>query len=99
MRPENDYFAGSTLDLREFGLAFARMIAALAVDPHGYFEKKYLARIASAASSQEINGVLTQLVQWAASAAFTDAQRRTLDSELMALGLPDFAALRLHFLP
>ncbi len=26
---------------RDFGVTFARLIAELGVDPHGYFEKKY----------------------------------------------------------
>jgi len=89
----------STAELREFGLAFAQMIAGLAVDPHGYFEKKYTARIERAESDIEIRGVLTQLVQWAASSAVSDQSRETLDKQLQQLGLPSVADLRLQFLP
>ena len=85
--------------LREFGLTFARLVAAMAVDPHGYFEKKYVARIEQASTDNEINGVLTQLVQWAASSSVSDAERTRLDNELTAQGLPSVAELRLHLLP
>ena len=89
----------SSLSLREFGLTFARLIAGMAVDPHGYFEKKYVARIEGASSDHEINGVLAQLVQWAASAAVSDVERSRIDSELTAQGLPSVAELRTHLLP
>jgi len=88
-----------SVSLREFGLTFARLIAGMAVDPHGYFEKKYVARIERASSDHEINGVLTQLVQWTTSSAVSDAERSRLDKELSAQGLPSVAELRLHLLP
>ena len=91
--------ASTSLTLRDFGLLFARLIAGMAVDPHGYFEKKYVARIEQSTSEQEINGVLTQLVQWAASSAVSDAERERLDRELDEQGLPSIADLRLHLLP
>jgi hypothetical protein len=86
-------------DLRELGVVFARMVAALAVDPHGYFEKKYTARIESAESDTEIRGVLAQLVLWTTSSALSDENRATLDNKLQQLGLPSVAELRLQFLP
>ena len=86
-------------DLRHFAIEFARMVAALAVDPHGYFEKKYTARIERAQSEIEVRGVLTQLIQWAASSAVTDENRATLDRKLQQLGKPSVAELRLQFLP
>ena len=86
-------------ELQEFAVMFARLIAALAMDPHGYFEKKYAARIERAESSEEINGVLAQLVQWAASSAVSDAERERLNRELDERGLPTIAALRIHYLP
>lgn len=89
----------SSVSLREFGLTFARLIAGVGVDPHGYFEKKYVARIEQSASDHEINGVLTQLVQWATSSAVSDAERARLDRELGAQGLPSIADLRVHLLP
>ena len=89
----------SSVNLREFGLTFARLVAAMAVDPHGYFEKKYVARIEQASSDNEINGVLTQLVQWTTSSSVSDAERSRLDNELSAQGLPSVAELRLHLLP
>ena len=89
----------STDELREFGLAFAHMIAGLAVDPHGYFEKKYCARIERSESDAEIRGVLAQLVQWATSSAVSDQSREMLDKQLQQLGLPSIAELRLQFLP
>ena len=77
----------SLTEIRAFGLTFARLIAGLAVDPHGYFEKKYAARIESAHSPQEINGIVAQLVQWAASTAVSDTEREHLDRELQSRGM------------
>ena len=89
----------SEITLRELGLIFARLIAGLAVDPHGYFEKKYTARIENAQSDSEIGGVLAQLVQWAVSSAVTDAQRAQPDHDLLAQGLPTVADLQVSLLP
>ncbi|MEE4186050.1 MAG: hypothetical protein V2J12_09810 [Gammaproteobacteria bacterium] len=95
----NELLASREVSLRDFGLTFARLIAALAVDPHGYFEKKYIARIEGSQSDYEIGGVLAQLVQWAVSSAVTDAQRERLDHDLSAQGLPSVADLRVSLLP
>ena len=86
-------------ELQEFAVTFARLIAAIAMDPHGYFEKEYTARIERAESTEEINGVLAQLVQWVASSAVSDAERERINRELDGRGLPTIAALRLHYLP
>lgn len=91
--------AGSQTNLRDFGLTFARLIASLGVDPHGYFEKKYCARIESAHTDNEISGVLAQLVQWSVSSAVSDDQRARLDAELQGKGLPTIADLRSLLLP
>lgn len=96
---KNSLLQEESISLRDLGLTFTRLLAAMAVDPHGYFEKKYVARIESATTENEINGVLTQLVQWASSSAVSDAERLRLDSELTAQGLPKVAELRLRFLP
>ena len=85
-------------ELQEFAITFARMIASLAVDPHGYFEKKYAARIERSESEQEIRGVLTQLVQWATSSALEDPQREKLDSELHDRGMPTTKELRAYLI-
>ncbi len=85
--------------LRDFALTFARMIAAMAVDPHGYFEKKYAARIESARSEQEINGVLIQLVQWVASTSISDDERARLDQQLAQQGFLSVHELRTRLLP
>ncbi len=86
-------------DIREFGITLARLIADLAVDPHGYFEKKYSARIANAHSEQEIRGVVTQLVQWVTSSSVSEQERAHLDRELGRRGLPSVSELRLQYLP
>ena len=88
-----------TNELQEFAVTFAQLIASLAVDPHGYFEKKYTARIERAASKEEINGVLAQLVQWAASSALSDSERDHIDRQLDERGMPTISLLRLHYLP
>jgi hypothetical protein len=89
----------SRLELRDFGVMFARLIAGLEVDPHGYFEKKYVARIERAQSDVEINGVVAQLVQWAVSSAVTDAQRDKINNELGKCQLPNVTELRRIYLP
>jgi len=94
----NHYLGEDPAKLQELALTFARLIASLAMDPHGYFEKKYAARIERSESEQEVRSVLTQLVQWAASSAVTDAQRTTLDKELGNRGMPTIDILRASFL-
>lgn len=86
-------------NIREIGIELARLIAGLAVDPHGYFEKKYIARIENAHTDIEVNGVLAQLVQWAVSSSISDSEREKLDRELANRGFPDIAELRLQYLP
>jgi hypothetical protein len=93
------FFEQDPVDLREFSVEFARMIASLAVDPHGYFEKKYTAKLENATSEQEVCGVLTQLVQWAASSSLSESQHKTLNRALDMRGFPSIDDLRLHFLP
>jgi len=85
--------------LQTFAVTFAQLVAGLAVDPHGYFEKKYTARIMGSQSAEEINGVLAQLVQWIGSAAINTQEREHLDRELARRDLPSIADLRLHYLP
>jgi hypothetical protein len=85
--------------LQEFAVVFAQLVAGLAVDPHGYFEKKYTARIMGSQSMEEINGVVAQLVQWIGSPAINNQERERLDHELARRELPSIADLRLHYLP
>ena len=87
------------IELRDFGLTFASLIANLAVDPHGYFEKKYTARIENARSEYEISGVLAQLVQWAASSSVSEDERARLDQQLARHGFPAVNELRRQLLP
>lgn len=86
-------------DRREIGLVLTRLIAGLAVDPHGYFEKKYTARIESAISDAEISSVLAQLLQWIGSSSVSERERAKLDRELSGRGLPKINDLRLQYLP
>ena len=95
----NHYLGKDPAALQEFAITFARLIASLAMDPHGYFEKKYAARIERSESEQEVRSVLTQLVQWATSSAITDAERTTLDKQLGEQGMPTIDILRANFLP
>jgi hypothetical protein len=87
------------ITLRDFGLAFARLIAALAVDPHGYFEMKYAARIEKAHSAAEISEVVVQLLQWVTSSEVTDTERKRIDAKLSEQGLPCLADLCCHLSP
>ena len=89
----------SLAEIRDFGLTFARLIAGMAVDPHGYFEKKYAARIESANSVQEASLILAQLVEWAGSTAVSDQERDYLERELGKRDMPSIASLRQQYLP
>ena len=84
---------------REFGITFARLVAGMAMDPHGYFEKKYAARIEHARSVQEIEGVVAQLVQWVTSSAINADERARLEHELERHALPSLDDLRARYLP
>ena len=92
------YLQQGTTEFRDFAITFAQLIAGLAMDPHGYFEKKYTARLERSESEQEIRGVLTQLVQWATSSAISDAQRDRLNHELGDRGMPSVDDLRASLL-
>jgi hypothetical protein len=94
----NSYLGEDLAALQKFAITFAQLIAGLEMDPHGYFEKKYAARIERSESELEVRGVLTQLVQWAVSSEVTDAQRTTLDKELGSRGMPTVDILRANFL-
>jgi hypothetical protein len=85
--------------LQQFAVTFAQLVAGLAVDPHGYFETKYTARIMASQSAEEINGVVAQLVQWIGSPVINNQERERLDRELARRELPSIADLRLHYLP
>ena len=93
-----NYLHKGKAELQEFALTFARLVAGLAMDPHGYFEKKYTARIERSDSEQEIRGVLTQLVQWATSSAVSDEERKRLNHELSDRGMPSVDDLRASLL-
>jgi hypothetical protein len=94
-----EFISKGTNELQAFAVTFVQLIAGLAVDPHGYFEMKYTARIERAASTEEINGVLAELVQWAAGADLSDSERVRIDRQLDERGMPTIAVLRLHYLP
>ena len=81
-------------EIRQFGLTFARLIAGLAVDPHGYFEKQYAARIESAQSVEEISGVVANLVRWVESPVISGQERAQLSRELEELGMPSIEDIR-----
>jgi hypothetical protein len=95
----NRYLQAGATELSELAITFSQLIAGLAVDPHGYFEKKYAARIEQSQSEQEVRGVLVQLLQWAVSSAVTDSERETLDRELAERGMPNINDLRANLLP
>jgi hypothetical protein len=85
-------------ELQAFAITFTQLIAGLAVDPHGGFEKQYTARIERSDSEREIREVLAQLVQWAIGQAVTDSQREQLDRQLVDRGMPKVDDLRAHLL-
>ena len=78
----------SLTETRGFGLTFVRLVAGLAVDPHGYFEKQYVARIENAQSTEEIKSVVAHLVRWIESPVISSQERDTLKRELDQLNLP-----------
>ena len=87
------------IEIREFGLTFARLIANLAVDPHGYFEKQYAARIENAHSTEEITGVIANLVRWVESPVISDNERDQLSRELEERGMPSIEDIRQQRFP
>ena len=89
----------SNIDLRALGIELARMVAGLAVDPHGYFEKKYTARIENSSSDEEISSVLAQLLQWVGSSELSETECEKLNRELADRGFPTIDDLRLQYLP
>ena len=89
----------SLAETRDLGLIFSRLIAGMAVDPHGYFEKKYVIRIESSQSANEINLLLAQLVQWVGSSDVSDQEREYLDRELGKRDLPSIDYMRQQYLP
>lgn len=88
------YLYKGKAELQEYAVTFAQLVAGLAMDPHGYFEKKYTARIERSDSEQEIRGVLTQLVQWISSSSVSDSERERLNHELDGRGMPTVDDLR-----
>ena len=84
----------SISEVREFGLTFARLIANLAVDPHGYFEKQYAARIENARAVEEISGVVAHLVRWVESPVLNEKERERLNHELDQRGMPSIEDIR-----
>ena len=92
------FFNGNLDGLQKSAVTFAQLFAKLAMDPHGYFEKKYTARIENATSENEIRSVLTQLLQWAVSSEIAASERERLESELEDHGLPSLDELRAHLL-
>ena len=94
----DQFFNGNLEGLQKSAVTFARLFAGLAMDPHGYFEKKYTARIENATSESEIRGVLTQLLQWAISSDIAASERERLEHELDDHGLPSLDELRTHLL-
>ena len=84
----------SLAQTRDFGLRFARLIAGMAVDPHGGFEKKYTSRIEAAKSAPAINSIVAELVQWADSPALSEQERTSLNRQLDKYGMPSIAELR-----
>jgi hypothetical protein len=94
----NRYLDEGATELQDFAITFAQLIAGLEMDPHGYFEKKYAARIERSESEQEVREVLAQLVEWVISSAVTDSQRATLDKQLGDRGMPQLKDLRANLL-
>ncbi len=94
----NQHLEQGKTELQAFAIAFAQLIAGLAVDPHGGFEKQYTARIEHSESERDVREVLVQLVQWAVGSAVTDSQREQLDRQLVDRGKPKVDDLRAHLL-
>jgi hypothetical protein len=92
-----NYLQKGKAELQEYAVTFAQLVAGLAMDPHGYFEKKYTARIESSDSEQEIRSVLSQLVEWASSPSVSDAERARLNHALNDRGMPTVDDLRSTF--
>lgn len=79
---------------QQFCLQLVRFMSTISMDPHLYFEQKLTAQIAAAESQEDIDRVLSGLVDWIASIDLTAAQINRLDSKLAALALPSFSLMQ-----
>ena len=79
---------------RRFCLQMITFLSNAAMDPHRYFEQKWLAEVQALESSDELLQRLRQLVAWFDGADLGDIRRMQLDRELAAQGLPTIDSMR-----
>jgi hypothetical protein len=79
--------------LQRFTAAVIRFLLARMMDPHLYFEQKYLSTIRGAESASELRAWLEGLVDWMASTGLDRAAIAELDEELGREGLPSFSLM------
>lgn len=64
------------------------------MDPHLYFERKYLAEINCAASAEAVVEILDGIALWLTSPDFGPDSLDRLEQELTSAGLPSIASFR-----
>jgi hypothetical protein len=79
--------------LKRFAAAVIRFLVARMMDPHLYFEQKYMSTIRGTESSSELRALMEELVDWIASTALDHAAIAELDEELAQEELPSFSLM------
>lgn len=79
--------------LKRFTAAVIRFLLARMMDPHLYFEQKYMSMIRGTESSSELRALIEGLVDWMASTGLDHAAIAELDEELAQEGLPSFSLM------
>ena len=71
-----------------------QLITKHVMDPHLYFEKKYLAEIDRADSAKAVLDILDGIAHWLTSPAFGRESLECLERDLELAGLPSVASIR-----
>lgn len=79
--------------LRRFTVAVITFLSARMMDPHRYFEQKYMATLDGAESSNELRAVIEGLLDWTASSGLDEIAIAELNEELATEALPSFSLM------
>lgn len=79
---------------RRFCLVVVRYLSTIVMDPHLYFEQKWIAELQSTEEPAELLGLARQLIGWIDTVGLTDTQADRLDALLADERLPDLRQMR-----
>jgi len=74
--------------IRRFATFLVRFVANTAVDPHRYFEQRYLGEIRNARNNAELTRVVRGLIDWVMNGGLDQSGCNALDAQLHDEGLP-----------